>query len=137
LAAYIHGNLAIEQKSTTIKEKAREFRRVPQQRTLPIQEKLLYLFTVAVCVAVACVVVWRYAQIYEMSSQIHTIQQRIDKLESENSALKQEVGKLQSPQRLIDVANMLGMQPVEDKQISRIPAKSSHDTGNQRVAMKP
>ncbi|MCC2687139.1 MAG: cell division initiation protein, partial [Paenibacillaceae bacterium] len=96
MAAYIHGNLAIEQKSTTIKEKAREVRRVPQQRTLPIQEKLLYLFTVAVCVAVACVVVWRYAQIYEMSSQIHSIQQRIDKLEAENSALKQEVGKLQS-----------------------------------------
>jgi cell division protein FtsL len=137
LAAYIHGNLAIEQKSTTNKEKAREVRRVPQQRTLPIQEKLLYLFTVAVCVAVACVVVWRYAQIYEMSSQIHSIQQRIDKLEAENSALKQEVGKLQSPQRLIDVANMLGMQPVEDKQISRIPAKSSRDMGDQRVAMKP
>jgi cell division protein FtsL len=136
LAAYIHGNLAIEQKSTN-KVKAREVRRVPQQKTLPIQEKLLYLFTVAICVAVACVVVWRYAQIYEMSSQIHSIQQRIDKLEAENSALKQEVGKLQSPQRLIDVANMLGMQPVEDKQISRIPAKSGHDSGSHRVAMKP
>ncbi|WP_240762433.1 cell division protein FtsL [Paenibacillus thalictri] len=86
-----------------------------------MQEKLLYLFTVVVCVLVAGVIIWRYAQIYEMNTRIQQMEVSIRQLESENSALKHKVEALSSPGRMLQEAKRLGMVQPEDKQISRIP----------------
>lgn len=123
MPAYIHGSLALEQKSEPFEKPVQPRQQkapAPVQRSMPISEKLFYLFTVAVCVVVACVVIWRYAQIYEMNTRIHLIEQKITQLEAENNVLKLEVNKLQSPPRLIEEAEKRGFVPVANKQISRV-----------------
>lgn len=123
MSAYIHGSLALEQKNDQFEKPVKPRQRkapTPVQRSMPISEKLFYLFTVAVCVIVACVVIWRYAQIYEMNTRIHLIEQKITQLEAENNILKLEVNKLQSPPRLIEEAEKRGFVPVANKQITRV-----------------
>jgi len=123
MPAYIHGNLAVERKSEPPVRAPKPGNPVPRARSMPVQEKLLYLFTVAICVVVACVVIWRYAQIYEMNTRIYKIESQINQLEAENSRLKQEIDKLQSPQRLIDEAKKRGFQPIGENQIARIAGR--------------
>lgn len=120
MPAYIHGNLAVEQKSgqkVSIKETKKI---VYRSKSLPVQEKLLYLFTVLVCVAVASLIIWRYAQIYEMNTRIMKLETDIQTLQAENSVLKRTVDKLSSPDRLRDEAKKWGMVPTDEKQISKV-----------------
>jgi len=121
LAAYIQGNLAVERKLPNPQKPEREPRKkIYRQKGLSVREKLFYLFTVVICVAVACVIVWRYAHIYKMNSEIHQIQKQISQLEASNNELNRQISKLQSYDRLLAEAKRLGMVPVDDKQISRI-----------------
>jgi cell division protein FtsL len=139
MPAYIQGNLAVDKKPTpkvTIKETRRV---VYRNKSLPVQEKMLYLFTVALCVIVAGVIIWRYAQIYQMNADMLKIQNDIRVIQAENSALKQEVEKLQSPDRLGKMAKEFGFVPQEDKQVSQVTAsKANPKTGNnKKVAYNP
>jgi cell division protein FtsL len=125
MPAYIHGNLAVEQKTTpkvTVKETKKI---VYRNKAIPVQEKLLYLFTVLVCVAVASLIVWRYAQIYEMNTRILKLENSIQMLQAENSVLKHKVESLSTPDRLRQEAQKLGMGPPEDKQINKVPLKAA------------
>ncbi|WP_235941412.1 cell division protein FtsL [Paenibacillus puerhi] len=125
LPAYMHGNLAVEQK-TEQKAKVQETKRVVYRRkTLPLQEKLLYLFTVFICVIVAGVIILRYAQIYEMSTQIRDIEHKIAKLESENSILKQKLDAAIEPHRMLEQAKELGFSTAEPNQVKSGTGKSA------------
>lgn len=118
MPAYIHGNLAIEQR-TENKPKVKETKKIVyRNKSIPVQEKLLYLFTVIICVAVAGVIIWRYAQIYEMNSDIKKIEQQIRQLEAENSVLKHKVEALSSPERLKQEAGKLGFGVPDEKQVT-------------------
>ncbi|MDO3678151.1 cell division protein FtsL [Paenibacillus ehimensis] len=133
MPAYIQGNLAVEQR-TENKVKVKETKKIVyRNKTLPVQEKLLYLFTVAVCVVVAGVIIWRYAQIYEMSSKIQDIEKNIAKLEAENSILKQKVDALSDHQRLEEEARSRGYSVAEPNQTK--PQGSTKSSG-QSVASK-
>jgi cell division protein FtsL len=119
MPAYIQGNLAVDKKLTpkvTIKETKKV---VYRNKSLPAQEKMLYLFTVVLCVIVAGVIIWRYAQIYQMNAEMLKIQQDIRQIQAENSALKQEVEMLQSPERLGDKAKEFGFVPQDNNQVSQ------------------
>lgn len=124
MPAYIHGSLAVEQRNEQPEKKPRkpqeQAKSKPTPKTMPVSEKLFYLFTVVICVVVACVVIWRYAQIYEMNTRIHMIEQKIGELEAENNTLKLEINRLQSPPRLIEEAEKRGFAPVADSQVSRV-----------------
>lgn len=136
LPAYMHGNLATEQK-TQPKVKIRETRKVVyRSRALPLQEKLLYLFTVLICVVVAGLIIWRYALIYEMNADIKSIEQKISKLEAENSILKQRVDALSDPRRLEEEAKKLGYGVPGDNQVkpSGIAKSGSSSASSQGVA---
>lgn len=126
MPAYIHGNLAVEQKTAPqqrvkLKETTKIVRRT---KTLPIQEKLLYLFTVAVCVAVAGVIIFRYAQIYEMNVSIQNIEAQIQKLEAENRSLKHQVDALSDPARLQELADQYQMIGLWDQ---KVPVKTNKE----------
>jgi cell division protein FtsL len=122
MAAYIHGNLAVEQKSSQ-RVKMKETRKVvTRSKSLPVQEKLLYLFTVIVCVLVAGVIIWRYAQIYEMNTRIQQIEKNIKLLEAENSALKHKVEELSGPDRMLEEAKKRGMSLADGKNVARFPS---------------
>ncbi|MCP3771957.1 cell division protein FtsL [Paenibacillus sp. MZ04-78.2] len=133
MPAYIQGNLAVEQR-TENKAKVKERKKIVyRNKSLPVQEKLLYLFTVAVCVVVAGVIIWRYAQIYEMSSSIKNVEQKIAQLEAENSVLKQKVDALSDNQRLEEEARSRGFS-VADPNLTK-PQGSTRSSG-QSVASK-
>ncbi|MEF3305533.1 cell division protein FtsL [Paenibacillus sp. GYB003] len=131
MSAYINGNLAIEPKPTK-KSKVQEKKKVVVKRkTIPVQEKLLYLFTVIVCVLVAGVIIWRYAQIYELNTRMQKIESQIKALQIENNKLKLEITKYQDPKRLLDQAKSLGLVPNEE--LNQVTKSSS---GSDSVAMK-
>jgi cell division protein FtsL len=133
VSAYIHGNLALEERNQK-KVKIRESRKVVyRKKSIPTQEKLLYLFTVALCVLVAGVIIFRYAQIYEVNTKIQKIEQEIKLLQDENETLKLEVYKLQDPKRLIEAGKALGLKEPGEEEISEIAAKIETSVDN-RVA---
>jgi cell division protein FtsL len=144
MAAYIQGNLALDQKRSapSPKIKIKETTKVVyRNKSLPTQEKMLYLFTVVLCVIVAGVIIWRYAAIYQMNANILKMQNEIREMQAQNSALKQEVEKLQSPDRLKEEATRLGFNLQDEKQLSLVtPAKAKTGTSsgkNTKVASKP
>ncbi|PYI54581.1 cell division protein FtsL [Paenibacillus flagellatus] len=133
MSAYINGNLAIEQKPVK-KAKVQEQKKVVVKRkSIPVQEKLLYLFTVIVCVLVAGVIIWRYAQIYEMNTRMQKIESQIKALQIENNKLKLEITKYQDPKRLLDQAKQLGLVPNDD--LNQVTDKKA-GTGGESIAMK-
>ena len=77
---------------------------------------MLYLFTVVLCVIVSGVIIWRFAAIYQMNANILKMQGEIREIQAQNSALKQEVEKLQSPDRLKEEAARLGFNLQDEKQ---------------------
>ncbi|TMV46667.1 cell division protein FtsL [Paenibacillus mesophilus] len=134
MSAYINGNLAIEKKEPPKKQKVQEQKKVVvKRRTIPVQEKLLYLFTVIVCVLVAGAIIWRYAQIYELNTRMQQIESQIKALQIENNKLKLEITKYQDPKRLLDQAKQLGLVPNED--LNQVTDKKGA-AGGDSVAMK-
>lgn len=131
MSAYINGNLALEPK-TIKKVKVQEHKKtVIKRKTIPMQEKLLYLFTVIVCVIVAGAIIWRYAQIYEMNTRIQKIENEIKTLQIENNKLKLEITKFQDPKKLLKQAQELGLVPSDD-----LNQVTSGGAGKHPVAMK-
>jgi cell division protein FtsL len=130
MPAYIHGSLATQQQSGQ-KVRIKETKKVVyRNKSLPVQEKLLYLFTVLVCVAVASLIIWRYAQIYEMNTKIMKFETDIQMLQAENSVLKHKVETLSNPVRLGAEATKMGLGPAEEKQISKVASKPSAAPSN-------
>lgn len=127
MSAYIHGNLALEPKNST-KPKGREAKKIVyRKRPIPVQEKLLYLFTILICVVVAGTIIWRYAQIYEMNTRIQMIEKEIKTLQVENNKLKLEISKAQDPKRLQDLANQYGL-AAHENQVNQVTQSNSAAT---------
>ncbi|MDR6551372.1 septum formation initiator family protein [Paenibacillus qinlingensis] len=131
MSSYIQGNLALDpkrkpnpQQRVKIKETTKV---VYRNSSLPAQEKMLYLFTVVLCVIVAGVIIWRFAAIYQMNANILKMQGEIREIQAQNSALKQVVEKLQSPDRLKEEAVRLGFNVQEQKQ-GNVVAQSTTTT---------
>lgn len=109
--AYVNGNLALQPKrkqdqQTVIKETKRL---VKTRKSLPVQEKLLYMFTVLMCVVVAGVIIFRYAQIYDMNLQIKKLNSEYQTMNIEMEDLKKQVEMLSDPERIRRLAETQGM----------------------------
>lgn len=109
--AYINGNLALQPKRKP--EQRPEYREkkrvVVKRKSIPVQEKLLYIFTVFLCVAVAGVIIFRYAQIYDMNLEIKQLNNSYQSLTIEMEEMKKEVEKLSNPERIRQLAESQGM----------------------------
>ncbi|AJS57745.1 hypothetical protein [Paenibacillus sp. IHBB 10380] len=79
--AYTRGNLAVKPKPIErVSPGYREQTKVITRRApLPMKEKMLYLLTVVVCVAVAGLVISRYANIYDLNKQSEKLSVEIRK----------------------------------------------------------
>ncbi|MCA0753821.1 cell division protein FtsL [Paenibacillus sp. N4] len=109
--AYVNGNLALQPKrkqdrQPEIKEKKRV---VVTRKSLPVQEKLLYMFTVVICVIVAGVIISRYAQIYSMNLEIKQLNSDYQAVNVELEDLKKQVEMLSDPERIRRLAETQGM----------------------------
>jgi cell division protein FtsL len=137
MAMHVHGNLAMEEqvnREQTVR--VREVKRkVYRKKAIPVQEKLLYLFTVVLCVIVAGTIIWRYAQIYEMNTEIHTIETQIKVLQAENDILKQQWNKANDPERLRIEAEKTGLSQIDPDQISHVTKPSLGKTAESKVAL--
>ncbi|GGD71069.1 cell division protein FtsL [Paenibacillus nasutitermitis] len=109
--AYVNGNLALQPKhKPDPKQSFRETKKIQVKRkSIPVQEKLLYLFTIILCVIVAGVIIFRYAQIYEMNKQIKDMTRSYSAMEVEMKELKKQVETLKNPESIQDQAKKLGM----------------------------
>jgi len=72
--------------------------------TMPIEEKLFYLFSVIFIVALASIVISGYAQITEINYSIQKTEQSIEKIQKENEQLQIEIANLSAPERIIKLA---------------------------------
>ncbi|RJE90777.1 cell division protein FtsL [Paenibacillus sp. 1011MAR3C5] len=109
--AYVNGNLALQPKRKPgQKEVIRETKKVViKRKSLPVQEKLLYLFTVIICVVVAGIIISRYAHIYDMNLHIKQLNTENQTLNVEMAELKRQVEMLGDPERIRKLAESQGM----------------------------
>ncbi|MEF2245578.1 MULTISPECIES: cell division protein FtsL [unclassified Paenibacillus] len=110
--AYVNGNLALQpkRKENDQEEVYRETRKVVVKRkSLPVGEKLLYLFTIVLCVTVAAVIIFRYTQIYDMNMNMKKLNTQYQTLNVEMEELKRQVEMLSDPERIRKMAEMQGM----------------------------
>ena len=129
--AYTRGNLAVKPKPVErVSPGYREQTKVVTRRTfIPMKEKMLYLLTVLICVAIASLVIWRYAHIYDlnkqsqrMNSAIRTNKLEISKLELKKQTLKETIVEtaikegyvLPSEQSIIHVPRVAGSTEVAE-----------------------
>lgn len=133
-----YGNLALrperkpEQQPQPARKQAQQPSKVVRRRSLPIGEKLLYLFTIAVVVLVACFIIFRYAQIYQINGQIQATTKQYNQMTDETKELQREVERLSDPKRIKDLAEQYGMVQIEDRGIT-VTSQDDRDA----VAMKP
>ncbi|WP_068607886.1 FtsB/FtsL family cell division protein [Paenibacillus swuensis] len=134
MPAYIHGNLAVNpnpkrKKATRI----RETTTFVVRKKISTQEKLLYLFTIVACVLVAGVIIFRYAQIYEMNLQLQTVEKEIKVLQTENSKMKLKLEAMMNPAELEKRALQEGFTKGQsDSKEYVVPNKN---TGSEGVAL--
>lgn len=109
--AYMHGNLAMkpEQRPDRGGHIEEQRKTVIRRKSLPVQEKLLYLFTIVVCVIAASVIIFRYAQIYQMNLEIRQLTQRYEQLNLQIKELERKVETLSDPNEITEKAIQLGM----------------------------
>ncbi|PZD93896.1 cell division initiation protein [Paenibacillus sambharensis] len=118
--AYMHGNLAMQPKKQpehrpSVQERKRV---VVRKKTLPVQEKLLYLFTIFMCVVVAGVIIFRYAQIYQLNVEIKELTRDQSALMLEIRELQKQVETLSDPGTIIEKAKQSGMVKSEEPVIA-------------------
>ncbi|SFS85144.1 septum formation initiator family protein [Paenibacillus sp. BC26] len=122
--AYVNGNLALQPKRKP--EQRPQFREtkkvVIKRKSLPVQEKLLYMFTILVCVIVAGVVIFRYAQIYQMELQIKQLTKQHEQLTEQVAFLTSEYEKARDPKNIRDLAGKYGYVPTDDTPITVSPS---------------
>ena len=139
MSVYMYGSSAVQEK-VKLKQPIRireTKRKVYRNRSIPTQEKLLYLFTVVLCVIVAGTIIWRYSQIYEMNTKIHNIEISIKQIQAENDSLKLKLNKANHPDKLKMDAVTSGLKPTDPDQITLVPAKQvSAKSNNPKVAMR-
>jgi cell division protein FtsL len=86
--------------------------KVTRPRSIPIGEKLLYIFTIAVVVFVAGFIIYRYAQIYQINGEIQTKNKVYEQTTDQLNELQKEVEQLSNPDRIVKTATEYGMVPV-------------------------
>ncbi|MFC5651691.1 FtsL-like putative cell division protein [Paenibacillus solisilvae] len=118
--AYVNGNLALQPKRKP-DQKQKNFREtrkvVVKRKSIPVQEKLLYMFTILVCVIVAGVIIMRYAQIYQMDLEIKNLTKQQAQMETDMVELKKQVALNSSPEKIKEKAAQMGFAAPDDEPI--------------------
>lgn len=87
---------------------------------LTVGEKLLYLFSVVICVLLASIVLSKYAKVAELNVSIHQVTTQIDQTKKVNLQLETEKKKLGSVERVRKFAEDRGLQLKGSKMLPAI-----------------
>ncbi|MEJ8304252.1 hypothetical protein [Saccharibacillus sacchari] len=92
--AQTRGNLAIREreKQQTSQQYRQKTTVVTRRVELPMREKMLYLASVLVAVALCSIVAWRYVHIYDLNHQIASVQ-------SETNQINKDIAQAQRDQQ--------------------------------------
>lgn len=123
MVAYIHGNLAVDDRHQQNRKHSMQQQRRNVNRkkaVIPPQEKILYLVALAACVIVGIIIVSRYAQIYELNTQIKNIKNEMRQLQQDNSKLKIEISRLGGMEQMQQTGEDNGMHMASDDQMIKI-----------------
>jgi len=118
-----YGNLALrperveEQKVKPVTRQQPERPRAPRRRQLPIGEKLLYLFTIAAVAFVAGLIIFRYAQIYQVNGELQTTNKALEQAAEQTKELQREVERLSDPNKIRERAIENGFVPLSGASI--------------------
>ncbi|WP_238357419.1 cell division protein FtsL [Cohnella zeiphila] len=129
-----YGNLALRpEQKTKDPEKRRSSQPSPspRRRSIPVGEKLLYLLTVFVFVAVASLIIYRYAGLYQLNRDIQTTQSDYEKLVDDSKELQRQIDQLKDPAVIREKALSYGLQPLNQTPITLSPSGSSSGTSQQ------
>jgi cell division protein FtsL len=109
--AYMHGNLAMQPQKRTEQKRSTETstKTAVRRKMIPVQEKLLYLFTVVMCVIVAGVIINRYSQIYQMNLEIKQMTTQYEEMNVQIKELQKKVEMLSDPGTIREKALLEGM----------------------------
>ncbi|MBO9596221.1 MAG: cell division protein FtsL [Cohnella sp.] len=134
-----YGNLALrpervqEQPQSPVRQQAQQASKVVRRRSITLGEKLLYLVTVAVVVLVAGLVIYRYAEIYQINGQIQEKTRQYTQTTEHMKELQREVEHLNDPQRISTMAASYGMVKLDSNQSITITSSD----GEKAVVTKP
>lgn len=107
---YSRGNLAVKEKTSERGYQSQRYREttkvVTRRTTLPVREKLLYIFTVMFCVAVMGGLLWQNAGLYSIKREMYNLNVDIQKINAEISELSIQKEKLE--ERIPEEAAKLG-----------------------------
>lgn len=122
----MHGNLAVSpiqsQRVSVSREKSRV---VVRKLAIPAREKLLYLFVIILCVVIAGAIIYNYAKIYEINTEIQQVVKKIESIDMENRTLMLSVRMLQDPKRLIEMGESLGFYVPDEESITQVTINQS------------
>ena len=113
-----YGNLALQPERAGESAQQRGGVRKTRRRALPVGEKLLYMLTVALLVAVAGVVIYRYAEIYQLNRTIQELKVEHDRMTTQVKELQREVERLKDPSRIAEEASRLGFIRIDSRGIA-------------------
>lgn len=102
-----------------------------KRRSIPIGEKLLYMFAIVLVVFVAGFVILRYAQIYQINGQVQAATKAYNQATEKAKEYTQQVEQLSDPKRITDWAESHGY--VKLTEGIKVPTKD----GQNAVAVKP
>ena len=136
-----YGNLALQPERAGESAQQRGAVRKTRRRALPVGEKLLYMLTVALLVAVAGVVIYRYAEIYQMNRTIQELKLEHDKMMTQVKELQREVDRLKDPSRIAEEASRQGFIRIDSRGIAVITDSNGNSPADRTdriaTAMRP
>lgn len=129
--AYTRGNLAVKEQQSKRSNPSQRYREttkvVTRRSTLPVREKLLYMFTVMFCVAVMAAILWQNVALYNIKRQIFNLNMDVQAITTEMKELSIQKQKLeeQIPERAM---NELGyVQPEMEGLHVQVPENTNTD----------
>lgn len=117
MAVTINGNLAYKYKEQEEQKQKRIITKT-KKVSIPVREKLFYIFAVIFAVILSGIVISGYAQIAEYSYSIQKVESSIIEINRGNEELQKKIAELSSPERIITTAREeLGMTLDEEQVI--------------------
>lgn len=106
MAVLANENVIIDYQEKSIPSSKIKYRK----RTITMQEKLFYIFSIFIVVGLASIVISGYAIIAENNYKVQELKKSIAKINQETENLEMEIAELSSPSRILKIAyEELGM----------------------------
>lgn len=113
------GNVAVARPLTPTSTQVKT-KKQPLIKGLTVQEKLLYIGSIIMCVSLTVLVVSRFAETTELNLAIQQTEKEIQQAKEVNLQMETEKNKLQSEVRIRQFAEQQGLQLIDSKKIPAV-----------------